>query len=357
MLGSDPGHAMVIGIDARTTENQYKGRGIGNYTEHTIEWLPKVDPSVEIETRDFSRIDVFLQPNFWDGFPTISAPKVLMMHDLTPLVTNHFTERGSLINFAKGVLYRLKMQNIKKADAILTNSEQTKEDVIKYAGVDPSIVHRVYLGVDEEFRTTEIVPREERGDYILFVGGVEANKNVLRLLEAFAVIKSQIPNPKLMIPGGQFVNEDKIETKMIKTKVKELELEDSVEFPGFVEQSGLVELYRKALVFVYPSYYEGFGFPVLEAMACGTPVVSSNASSLPEVGGPPDLPAGKAGVGAVVYVDPFSVESIAGGILEVLNFDAFEYQSQIERGLEQSKKFSWEKCARETLEVLKSVLE
>ncbi len=350
---------MIIGVDARTTQNQYKGRGIGNYTEHIIEWLPKADPNIRIETEDFSRVDVFLQPNFWDGFPIrqwrIKCPKVLMMHDLTPLVTNHFTERGALINVVKSVMYLLKVRNIKKADAILTNSEQTKKDVIKYAGVSPDIVHRVYLGVDEEFRTQNPVPREERGDYILFVGGVEANKNVLRLLRAFANIKFQISNSKsisndkisnlkLIMPGGQFVNEDKIETKMIKAKVKELGLEDSVDFPGFVEQKDLVELYRKALVFVYPSYYEGFGFPVLEAMACGTPVVSSNASPLPEVGGP-----------AVIYVDPFDVESIAEGILRVLGFNTLEYRSWVQKGLEQAAKFSWATCARETLEVLKSV--
>jgi len=150
------------------------------------------------------------------------------------------------------------------------------------------------------------------------------------------------------MPGGQFVNEEKIETKMIKAKVKELGLGDCVEFPGFVSQKDLIELYRKALVFVYPSYYEGFGFPVLEAMACGTPVVSSNASSLPEVGGD-----------AVIYVDPFDVESIVGGINKILHFHTLEYgkyEEMARRGLEQSSKFSWEKCARETLTILHSVL-
>jgi len=335
---------VVIGIDSRTARNHYKGRGIGNYTHHILEWLPKMNSSVCVETKGFSTVDVFLQPNFWDGFPKISALKVLMMHDLTPLVTNHFTERGPLVNFLKGLKYRLKVRNIKKADVILTNSEQTKRDVIKYVGVEPKIVHRVYLGVDEEFRAQDPVPKEERGNYILFVGGVEANKNVLRLLEAFAAIKFQIPNTnlKLIMPGGQFVDEEKIETKMIRKKVKELNLTDSVEFPGFVSQKDLIDFYRHALVFVYPSYYEGFGFPVLEAMACGTPVVSSNASSLPEVGGD-----------AVAYFDPFAVENIAAGILKVLNFDEQQYYNQIQKGRVQSQKFSWEKCARETLEVLK----
>ena len=356
---------MIIGIDNRTTKNQYKGRGIGNYTRHMIEWLPKVAPSVKIETKDFSRVDVFLQPNFWDGFPEISVPKILMMHDLTPLVTNHFTERGPLVNFFKSVLYRVKMGSIKRADAILTNSDQTKRDVVRYAGVDPNIVHRVYLGVDEEFRTENPVPREKRGDYILFVGGVEANKNVLRLLEAFSTLnpkpparnasRSEAGGPtlRLLMPGGQFVNEEKVETKMIKAKVKELNLEDVVEFPGFVPQKDLIELYRRALVFVYPSYYEGFGFPVLEAMASGTPVVSSNASSLPEVGGPPEA-------GVVVYVDPFDVKSIAEGIKKVLYYHTTEYggyEKMVQKGLEQASKFSWQTCARETLSVLHSVLE
>ena len=336
---------LIIGVDNQTTKNQYKGRGIGNYTEHIIEWLPKVDPSVRIETEDFSRVDVFLQPNFWDGFPNIAVPKVLMVHDLVPLATDRFSEKGVLANFGKGIMYRLKLKNIRKADAILVNSDNTKKDVVKYAGVDPNIVHRVYLGVDEEFRTQNPVSREERGNYILFVGGVEANKNVLRLLEAFANIQYPTSNIRLIMPGGQFMNEGKIETKMIRAKVKELGLENSVEFPGFVSQKELIELYRKALVFVYPSYYEGFGFPVLEAMACGTPVVSSNASSLPEVGSE-----------AVVYVDPFDVESIVGGIQKVLNFDGSNYQRVIQQGLEQSSKFSWQTCARETLQVLRSVL-
>lgn len=336
---------MIIGVDNRTTKNQYKGRGIGNYTEYIIEWLPKVDPSVRIETRDFSRVDVFLQPNFWDGFPRVSCPKILMVHDLVPLATKRFSEKGALANFVKGIVYRLKLKNIRKADAILVNSDNTKKDVIRFTGVASDKIHRVYLGVDGEFRTQRPVSRGERGNYILFVGGVEVNKNVPRLLEAFKNVKCQMSNVKLIMPGGQFVNEDKIETKMIRAKVKDLGLGDCVEFPGFVLQKDLIELYRKALVFVYPSYYEGFGFPVLEAMASGTPVVSSNASSLPEVGGPPE-------VDSVIYVDPFDVESIVEGIKKVLNFDELSYQRMIEKGLKQSAKFSWQKCARETLEVL-----
>ncbi len=332
----------TIGIDDRTTRNQYKSRGIGNYTKHMIEWLPKVDSGVEIEVRDFSRADVFLQPNFWDGFPRVSCPKVLMIHDLVPLATNRFSEKGKLANFTKEVLYRWKLRNLKKADAILVNSENTRKDVIRFVGVNSKVIHRVYLGVDEEFRTVAVVPREKRGNYILFVGGVETNKNVPRLLAAFATLQSLTSNLKLSIVGGQFVDEKKIETRMIKAKAKELNLTGSVEFPGFVEQKKLIELYRHALVFVYPSYYEGFGFPVLEAMACGTPVVTTSASSLPEVGGD-----------AVIYVDPFNVGSIAAGILKVLNFDTVQYQNQIQKGLAQSQKFSWQKCARETLKVLR----
>lgn len=335
----------VIGIDDRTTRNQYKGRGIGNYTKYILEWLPKVNPNVRVETKDFSRADVFLQPNFWDGFPKISAPKVLMVHDLVPLATDRFSEKGFLANFVKGIVYRLKLKNIRKADAALVNSDNTKKDVIRFTGVAPEKIHRAYLGVDEEFRTQRPVPRGERGNYILFVGGVEANKNVPRLLEAFANIKYPVSSIRLVMPGGQFVDERKVETQIIKEKVKKLGLENSVGFPGFVEQEDLIELYRRALVFVYPSYYEGFGFPVLEAMACGTPVVSSNASSLPEVGGD-----------AVIYVDPFDVQSIAEGINKVLNFDDSTYQRMVQKGLEQSVKFSWQTCARETLAVLKSVL-
>jgi len=174
-------------------------------------------------------------------------------------------------------------------------------------------------------------------------------------LEAFAKLKtqnsklkttSQISNLTLTMPGGQFVDDKKIETKMIKATVKKFGLESSVDFPGFVEQKELIKLYRRALVFVYPSYYEGFGLPVLEAMACGTPVVTSNVSSLPEVAGD-----------SAILVDPYDVGSIAEGIKEALNSHALEdgkYEEMVRKGLEQSKKFSWQTCTRETLTILRS---
>ena len=181
-------------------------------------------------------------------------------------------------------------------------------------------------------------------DYILYVGTLQPRKNIIRLIEAFQKIKlsnSQINNNnvQLVIVGKKgWLYDD------IFAKVKELRLEKDVVFTGFVPDEELPALYEYATCFCLPSLYEGFGFPVLEAMQYGCPVVCSNISSLPEV-------AGDAGV----LVNPESVEDIARGLTDVLSLTSGQRKQMIEKGKKQAAKFTWEKAAKQTIEILERV--
>jgi glycosyltransferase involved in cell wall biosynthesis len=225
---------------------------------------------------------------------------------------------------------------------LIADSSATKRDLIQRYGVEPDSITVVYPGYDDA--TFQPVRDEEAieavktrydiaGDYILFVGTLQPRKNLTRLIEAYW--KLETGSWKLVIAGkkGWLYGE-------IFRRVEELGLERRVVFTGYVTQEDLPVLLSGARLFVFPSLYEGFGLPVLEAMACGTPVVCSNAASLPEVAGD-----------AALLVDPLDVEELAAALERVLSDEELR-AGLIERGFEQAKRFSWERCARETLDVL-----
>jgi glycosyltransferase involved in cell wall biosynthesis len=177
------------------------------------------------------------------------------------------------------------------------------------------------------------------GDYILFLSTLKPSKNVEGLIEAFSIIIGRFPDMKLVIAGKKGWLYD-----TIFEKVKKLNLEDKIIFTDYVSEEDKPSLIAGAKVFCLPSLNEGFGLDVLNAMACGTPVVVSDKGSLPEV-------AGNAGV----YVDPISPKSIADGVGKVLSMNDIEYNKLVTRGLEQVKKFSWKDTALKTLEALENV--
>jgi glycosyltransferase involved in cell wall biosynthesis len=231
------------------------------------------------------------------------------------------------------------------ATHLIADSSATKHDLIERYGIEPYKITVVYPGYDEA--TFQPVRDEEAieavkakydiaGDYILFVGTLQPRKNLIRLIEAYW--KLEAGSWKLVIAGkkGWLYQE-------IFRWVEELGLGKKVVFTGYVPEGGLPALISGARLFVFPSLYEGFGLPVLEAMACGTPVVCSNVSSLPEVAGD-----------AAVLVDPLDVEGLAAAMERVLDDEDLRAEL-IERGFEQAKRFSWERCARETLDVLESI--
>ena len=237
--------------------------------------------------------------------------------------------------------------NAHAAAHLIADSSATKRDLIERYGSKPDKISVVYPGYDE---TTFRPVRDEEAieiikarygitdDYILFVGTLQPRKNLTRLIEAFSNLQSQISNLQLVIAGKKgWLYED------IFRQVEELGLEGKVVFTDYVPEGDLPALLSGARLFVFPSLYEGFGLPVLEAMACGTPVVCSNTSSLPEVAG-----------NAALLVDPLDVEELAAAMERVLGDEELR-AGLIERGFEQTRRFSWEKCARETLSVLESV--
>ncbi|HWC95306.1 MAG TPA: glycosyltransferase family 1 protein [Candidatus Sulfopaludibacter sp.] len=270
-------------------------------------------------------------------------PYVVTIHDMA----NLFFEDES------GIRMRLRRfrfrRGLVRANRVIAVSEATKRDVENLMGVPPQRIRRVYNAPDPEFAHGS-GPGEERQrileryqinyPFLLYAGNVRRHKNVPRLVEAFAVVREQMANHpqyrdlRLVIIGDTISQYPEVRQAVIKSK-----MEHQVRFLGFVPFETLRCFYESASAFVFPSRYEGFGLPPLEAMACGTPVVTSNVSSLPEVVGD-----------AAILVKPENVFDIARGIREVL-LDEPMRNELIRKGRVQAARFSWERTARQVLEI------
>jgi len=231
-----------------------------------------------------------------------------------------------------------------KADAIIAISESAKEDIVNHLDIEPERIHVVYAGVTPNFKPLPIDEvtvtvakwNLKPNEYILHVGTIEPRKNLVRLIKAYYEVwrKRPLSTPKLVLAGatGWFY-------KDVFSVIKELGLIDDVIFAGRVDDADLPALYNGALFFVYPSLYEGFGIPPLEAMTCGIPVITSNVSSLPEVVGE-----------ASILIDPQDTTELAEAINQLLD-DGTKRKELSVASLARAKLFSWEKAARETLAV------
>lgn len=232
------------------------------------------------------------------------------------------------------------------ADAIVTVSEFSKQQILKYLPVDPGRIHVVYNGVEQRF--FQPASSEQRASlrdrhgldkpYILYIGRLDPDKNVRRLIHAYGMLhKSGLRNYDLVIGG---IREYK--TSDLPTIIAKWGIQDRVRFLGFVEDKELTTLYQEAAAFCYPSLNEGFGLPVIEAMAAGAPVVTSNLSSLPEV------------IGDTGYtVDPFSVKAIARGLKRALTSDT---TALVSAACERAKTFTWRRSAEQTAAVYREIL-
>lgn len=247
-------------------------------------------------------------------------------------------------------VYFTRISAIKKASKIIADSQNTKKDVIKLLDVPENKIKVVHLGVGEDFRPAESssfvksVMRKYgiNKEYILHVGGVSATKNVNRLLLAFKrLLTVHKKNLALVVVGNLSFTPDY--QKAFRAKLEELSLQKKVILPGHIPEKDLILLYNGASLFVYPSLYEGFGLPPLEAMACGCPVVVSNAASIPEVVGNIGL-----------YVNPYKVDEIVSAMEKVLTNKSLR-EEMVGRGLERVKLFSWEKMAKETSAIYENV--
>jgi glycosyltransferase involved in cell wall biosynthesis len=282
-------------------------------------------------------VDVFHSPDYVLP-PLRRGRKVVTIHDLSFLRCPEGAEPS-----LRQYLSRAVPRAVERADLVLADSENTMQDIIELLGAAPGKVKVLYPGVDERFRPLEEEGllrrvREEYGlpfPFILSLGVLEPRKNLILLLDAYAALKAGGDlSHKLVIAGGKgWLYEG------LFRRVQELSLEREVVFPGFVADEDLPALYNLAEVFVFPSLYEGFGLPPLEAMACGTPVVTSDSSSLPEV-------VGEAGL----MVSSGDGEALAQAMRRALDDSALRVDLA-KKGLHQARKFTWQTATQRLLTI------
>ena len=293
-------------------------------------------------------VDIFHSPDF--VLPPVRRAKTLVtVHDLSFIRYPQCADAG-----LRAYLNKVVPRSVHRADLVLADSQSTKDDLVELLGVKPARIEVVYPGVEERFHPIEDQAHLEgvRKQYnlpprfILGLGTLQPRKNFVRLIEAFADLrsfdvaqdKSAICDLHLVIVGGKgWLYED------IFAAVEQLGLEEKVIFPGFVADEHLPALYNLADLFVFPSFYEGFGLPPLEALACGRPVITSDASSLPEV-------VGEAGL----MVEATDTGALAEAMKRVLEDNALQ-EEMTARGLEQAKKFTWEKAAAKLLSLYETL--
>ena len=274
-------------------------------------------------------------------------PYVVTIHDIGPLThPQYFTKKDQW--FMKGSL----KQAVKKAAAMICVSQATADAVEDYAlaNYNTSVkerLHVVHEGVDatffkapnvEEITDYHIVKSLLNTSFVLTVGQISPRKNLQTVLRAFNKLKDKLPNLQLITVGGNGWDYDKV-----KEQVKVLGLENRVHFLGYVSDDLLRFLYRKAVVFVYPSLFEGFGLTVLEAMASSCPVITSNTTSLPEIAGD-----------AAILLNPEDVEKLSNNISLVCNNKKIREQ-MITKGLQRAKTFTWKRAADLTFDLYKNI--
>jgi glycosyltransferase involved in cell wall biosynthesis len=270
-----------------------------------------------------------------------NAGMVVTLHDVIPYIypqTSSLTER---------IIYQWWLPRLlPEVDAVLTGSRHSREDIRRFLNVRDDRLFMVPYGVSDQFRpvsgdgsiNTIRMKYSLAGPYVLYMGDFTPRKNLHRLLEAFLSLRSRLGKFSLVLAGSRMNQKANIEPV-----IQWLRMGDCVRIIGPVPEADLPALYAGADLFVFPSLYEGFGFPPLEAMACGVPVISSGVASLPEVVGD-----------AVISVNPYRVDSLAEAMRKMLTRPDLR-RTMTEKGYEQAKKFSWDRTAKETMDVYRTV--
>lgn len=349
---------MKIAIDTSPLNSghylQHRVRGTGFYLTNLRDSLLKYFPKNTYQF--FSRgekldsdVNLVHYPYFEPFFltlPLFSNQKyVATVHDLTPLVFPQSFPAGLKGNMK----WNLQKASLKRAKSIITDSESSKRDLIKIAGVDASRVKVVYLAAGEQFKPVakekvDIVRQKYNlpGKFALYVGDATWNKNLPRLVEAIKKINIPIVMVGKALTNKEYDKSNPWNADLAKVQ-KETENDSNFIFPGFVEDADLVSIYNGATLFVAPSLYEGFGLPILEAMACGCPVITSQEGSLGEVAG-----------AAAYFVDAYKSDSIAEGIKKVYEDSGLQKELK-QKGLKRAAEFSWKNTALNTVKVYESV--
>ena len=288
------------------------------------------------------RVDVFHAPHY--VLPVLtSCPSVVTIHDCIHLMFPQYLPNRAAYGYARASIWSA----ARRSSRILTVSESSKRDILRFFDVPPEKITVIYNAIDDRFREEpsedEMRRVEERyqleGDFVLYAGNVKPHKNLERLIEAFHLVRqSGLDAVKLVVIGDEVSKYAEL-----RRAVHRYNLHKYVRFLGYMPDKTLAVLYRLAAVFVFPSLYEGFGLPPLEAMASGAPVVTSNVSSLPEVA-----------ADAAILVDPYDPSSIAQGIRQVLTDPELRQQLRA-RGLRRASEFSWERSVRRVREIYAEV--
>lgn len=355
---------MKIAINSLPLKSAHKTRGIGYYTKYLIESL-KEDSSLEIQQfeslSEVNDADLVHYPWFDLYFHTLPIkkrfPTVVTIHDVIPLVfPKHYPVgiRGK----ANFILQKLALNSCKY---IITDSQVSKEDITKYLKIESKKIAAIHLAADPKFEvladSTKLlhIKRQYRlpDRFLLYVGDANWVKNLPFFIDNFRQIIHDpgFEDVRLVLVGGVFLkNVENIihpeleSLKLVNQLIKQHKMDDFIIRPGQIDNTTLVTFYNLATAYIQPSFYEGFGLPVLQAFACGTPVVASNKGSLPEIGGQ-----------AAVYFDPANSKQFISVTKEILTSRSL--QGKLSRlGLEQAAKFSWKKAAWEVKSVyLKAV--
>ncbi|MEG2291569.1 MAG: glycosyltransferase family 1 protein [Clostridium sp.] len=371
---------MNIGIDMRAAK-WYRGTGIGTYTYQLINAMNNID-SINKYTlfNDDDTLNINFNQNFeisylksnssnifWNNVnhPTVlkdkdlniyhvpqngiglpichSHPFVITLHDTIPL---HMPETvgETYLN-----IFNTQMESIiNRCDGIITVSEFSKEDISKDFNFPKDKIHVTHLASEDIYKPINktlcrnILKQHYSipANYILYVGGFSPRKNISGLIEAFSKIHTKLPSDmKLIIAGSKGLS-----YPIYKSLSERLGMTDKIIFPGFISMEHMPYLYNSASLLVYPSFYEGFGLPPLEAMACGTPVVASNVTSLPEVLGD-----------SALLCSPYSTNELMESILSAL-LDNTIRESLIKKGFDKCNSLTWEKTAAETLKIYDSII-
>lgn len=351
-------------------------RGVGFYTSRLLAALKEAtgkDSKINVELVNYHHdkdFDVW-HFTYFDPFSSIllkklERPVIVTVHDLIPLV---FPK-----HFSAGIRGRINLEKqkrvLKHAAKIIVDSRASKKDVVRLTGINQDKIQVVYLAADKVFGPIEDKKQLEKirqkynlpQKFILYVGDINWNKNLLTLLLArkkinipLVIVGKQAKEIELLrektkqIANGprdflrKLLNKSHPQLGHLDLLVKEFQ-QEGVRRLGFVSNEDLSSIYNLASVYCQPSFYEGFGLPVLEAMACGCPVVSSHGGSLREICGK-----------AAIKINPDSAEDITEKIKQVLEMNENERKNLVRKGFSQAKKFSWEKTSRETIKIYEQV--
>lgn len=269
---------------------------------------------------------------------------VITVHDIVPYLVRNNTQQSTFSHSFDRFFDQMAMNNLRKADLLITVSTHTKEMLVSHLSCAPEKIRVILEGIDHTlFRPVPVTAEfythynlQPECKYLLHVGSENPRKNLIFLLQALAELRKRVPNVKLLRVGSP---ENQVQHELFRKQITALRLEEQVALLGHIPQQDLTKLFCAVDGFVFPSLYEGFGLPPLEAMACGTPVVCSTAASLPEVVGE-----------AALSVDPQNIQGWVDAMERIL-LDQPLRQELKERGLIHAREFTWERTARQTLAV------